>query len=317
MIGKRPVMRRAFTLIELLVVIAIIAMLIGLLLPAVQKVREAAARAQCTNNLKQIGLALHSYQDANQGLPPGYLANVPYSDGSKDTAPGWSWAAFILPYLEQDNLGRQLNFALPVENAPAIQTMLKVYLCPSDPTPNSPFAVMDGFGTPRAKAAPCSYAACAGGDESETDGPSGRGVFYRNSHTRLTDITDGTSQTILVGDRAWSNAQGIWAGVIAGGVIRRGPLNRNPGNQAASGPAADLVLNHSHLNNPIGDADGGLDDFSSRHTGGSNVLFADGSVHFLRSIPSDNADGSYTADSLAFQALGTRSGGEVVQGLDY
>lgn len=231
--------------------------------------------------------------------------------------PGWGWGAFILPHLEQDNLYRQLNLAQPVEKSPGIQTMLKVFLCPSDPTPTTALAVPDAFGTTRALAAPSSYAACCGGDESETDAPGGMGVFYRNSRTRLTDITDGTSQTILAGDRAWSNAQGIWAGAITGGVTRRGPLNPNPGSQAAWGPAPDLILAHSHLNNATTDSDGGLDDFSSKHTGGSNILFADGSVHFIRSIPGDNPDGRYTADSLAFQALGTRSNGEVIVGLDY
>jgi prepilin-type N-terminal cleavage/methylation domain-containing protein/prepilin-type processing-associated H-X9-DG protein len=307
----------AFTLIELLVVIAILGVLIGLLLPAVQKVREAAARVQCTNNLKQIGLALHSYHDACQTLPPGYLATAPYRDGATDTAPGWGWAAFLLPYLEQDNLHRQLDFARPVQDSPAIRTVLKVYLCPSDPVPAQPFAVPDGFGDPLALAAPSSYAACVGGDESDTFGPAGQGVFYRNSQTRLTDITDGTSQTILAGDRAWTNANGIWAGAVPGGVIRRGPLNPNPGTGAAWYPAATLVLAHSHLNNATSDTDGGLDDFSSRHTGGSNFAFADGSVHFIRSISGDQPGGRFTPDSVAFQALGTRAGGEVVGGLDY
>src|SRR5262249_41879841 len=99
--------RPAFTLIELLVVLAILGTLLGLLLPAVQKVREAAANTQCKNNLKQIGLALHDYHDANGALPPGYRATLPYLDGATDTAPGWGWAAHILPHLEQDPLYRR------------------------------------------------------------------------------------------------------------------------------------------------------------------------------------------------------------------
>jgi len=309
--------RTGFTLIELLVVIAIIAILIGLLLPAVQKVRAAAARVQCQNNLKQIGVACHNYHDANQYFPPGYRAALPYADGSTDTAPGWGWGAYLLPYLEQDNLYRRLNFSQPVPNSPAIQTVVKVYLCPSDLPPPSAFAVPDAFGNAVARAAPSSYAACVGGDESETDGPSGLGIFYRNSRTRMTDVSDGTSSTIMVGERAWSNANGIWAGAIPGGVIKRGSLNPCPGGGAGSYPASVLVQAHSHLNNATSDTDGGLDDFSSRHFGGANFVFADGHVSFVRSVPADNPDGSFTADSIALQALGTRANGEVVQGLDY
>src|SRR5262249_54043402 len=161
-------------------VIAIIAILIGLLFPAVQKVREAAARIQCKNNLKQIGLALHNYHDVSQALPPGYLAAAPYSDGANDTTPGCASATFILPYVEQDTLYRQLNLAGPAENSRGIRMPLKLYLCPSDPTPPAAFTVPDAFGNPRAVAAACSYAACAGGDESETTDPTGLGVFYRN-----------------------------------------------------------------------------------------------------------------------------------------
>jgi prepilin-type N-terminal cleavage/methylation domain-containing protein/prepilin-type processing-associated H-X9-DG protein len=316
MTPRRPP-RPAFTLIELLVVIAIIGLLIGLLLPAAQKVRHTAALLQCKNNLRQIALGCQNYHDTNHVLPPGYRASEPYTDGATDTAPGWGWAAFLLPYLEEDNLYRQLDIRHPVRNSPAIATMVKTYLCPMDLAPPSAFPVTDGFGNLLAQAAPCSYAACIGGDESETDGPTGQGVFYRNSGTRLTDIADGTSNTILVGERAWANANGIWAGAIPGGVIQRGPNNPCPGTGAAFYPAAALILAHGHLNNATSDADGGLDDFSSRHVGGSNFAFADGHVSFVRSVPADNPDGSYTAESLALQALATRAGGEVNEGLDY
>jgi prepilin-type N-terminal cleavage/methylation domain-containing protein/prepilin-type processing-associated H-X9-DG protein len=298
----------AFTLIELLVVIAIIAILIGLLLPAVQKVREAAARLQCANNLKQIGLACHSYHDANNGLPPGYMAAGPYVDGTSDTAPGWGWAAFLLPYVEQDNLYRQLDFRQLVQNSPAVQTVVKTYLCPSDSPPAAAFTVSDGFGAPLALAAPSSYAATVGQDASEVADPTGDGVFYRNSRTRFTDIIDGTSQTVTAGDRAWSQTEGIWAGAVPGTVTRPGPRNLWP---SATGPAPALVLVHNNWVNITTDADGGLDDFSSNHPGGVNLLFADGSVHFVRSITADGPA------HRAFWALGTRAGGEVITGLDY
>jgi prepilin-type N-terminal cleavage/methylation domain-containing protein/prepilin-type processing-associated H-X9-DG protein len=312
--------RQAFTLIELLVVIAIIGTLMGLLMPAVQKVRETANRLGCGNNLRQIGLACQNYHDTLGTLPPGYRASYTYFDGASDTWPGWGWAAFLLPQLEQEPLYRSINFSLPInapQNAAAVQSIIKTYLCPSDVWSPDPSVVPDGFGNPLVSAAPSSYAACCGGDESDTFGPGGQGVFYRNSRTRLSDITDGTSQTILVGDRSWGNAQGIWAGAAAGGVILRGRLNPCPGNSAASYPAATLVLAHSHLNNATTDTDGGLDDFSSKHTGGSNFVFADGSVHFIRSVSSDIPGGGYTADSLALQALGTRAKNDVSVGLDY
>jgi prepilin-type processing-associated H-X9-DG protein len=284
--------------------------------PAVQQVRAAAARAQCLNNLKQMGVALHGYHDANKWFPPGYAASGPYIDGANDTAPGWGWAAFVLPYMEQGALHRQLNFSQPVQSSPAINALVPLYQCPSDTAPAS-FALTDAFGNALAQAGPCSYAACIGGDESDTTGPAGLGIFYRNSQTRLADVADGTSNTILVGERAWSNANGIWAGAASGGVIRRGAQNPCPGSGAAFYPAATLVLAHGHLNNGTTDTDGGLDDFSSRHNGGSNFLFADGHVSFLRSISGDLPGGGYSADSLVLQALSTRANGEVSQGLDY
>lgn len=309
--------RSAFTLIELLVVIAIIGVLIGLLLPAVQKVREAAARASCQNNLKQIGLALQNYHGANNRFPPGYSASGPYIDGSTDTSPGWSWATFILPYIEQDNLYRQLNLTQSAQNSPAIQTMLSMFICPSDLAPQSAFQVPDGFGNNVCSAAPTSYVACCGDDASDTTALAGNGVFFRNSRTRIVDILDGTSRTILVGERAWAKANGAWAGAIPGGVLMRGQFNPcQPNVPGAWYPSSTLAIAHAHLNNALKDPDGsaGMDDFSSMHAGGSFFIFADGSVHFVRSISTDNPGGSYTADGSIFQALGTRAGGEMVPG---
>ena len=124
--------RRAFTLIELLVVIAIIAILVGLLLPSMQKVREAANRTKCQNNLKQIGLAIHNYESANHVLPPGYIATSAYVDGSTDTSPGWAWGTYILPYLEQNSLYLEFDLNQPVQNSATIGTLVTAFVCPSD-----------------------------------------------------------------------------------------------------------------------------------------------------------------------------------------
>src|ERR1700676_3210772 len=133
-----PRRKTGFTLIELLVVIAIIGILIALLLPAVQQVREAASKLQCANNLKQIGLALHSYHDANKQFPPGYIdGNTnPASTPDNDVGPGWGWAAFLLPYLEERNVFTQINFSQRIGvgvNAQISQQPLTFYQCPSDP----------------------------------------------------------------------------------------------------------------------------------------------------------------------------------------
>jgi prepilin-type N-terminal cleavage/methylation domain-containing protein len=298
--------RNAFTLIELLVVIAIIAILIGLLVPAVQQVRESAARAQCQNNLKQLGLACHTFHDTYKRFPPGYTAAAPYLDGATDTDPGWGWAAYLLPYIEQVPLQRQIDFTRPVAGQAAAQAIIPLLLCPSDLT-SGPFTVTDAVGSPVAILGPSSYAATVGSDASEADGPVGNGVFYRNSRTRIADIRDGTSQTTLLGDRAWAQVTGAWAGAPSRAVVRAGQLNAWP-NAVASAPV--FALAHNNWINIQTDSDGGLDDFSSNHIGGVNLVFGDGSVRFLRSITSDGAE------RRAFWAMGTRAGGEVVQGLE-
>ena len=318
-------LRAGFTLIELLVVIAIIAVLIALLLPAVQAAREAARRAQCINNLKQMGIALANYHDALGAFPSGYVTTSKYIDGESDVAPGWSWAAMILPQLEQPALFTAINFTLPIQapaNATASQSIIRGYLCPSDQPPPGTFPVTDGAGNTVATVAPSSYASCAGNDASDVatglnnDGL-GNGIFFRNSGIRFADITDGTSQTVLILERAWAMTEGTWVGAVAGGVVIRGPQNPCPGSLLTNYLAPCLVQAHCHLLTTNADADAGLDDPSSFHPGGANVLFGDGSVHFLKNVLGDagtNPDGStrYTPSSLVQQALGTRAGNEVV-----
>jgi prepilin-type N-terminal cleavage/methylation domain-containing protein/prepilin-type processing-associated H-X9-DG protein len=315
--------RRGFTLIELLVVISIIAILIGLLLPAVQSVREAARRAQCVNNLKQMGLALQNYHDEMGTFPMSYAARSRFVDGATDTAPGWGWGTMILAQLEQSPLFHSVNFVLPVEgleNSTVVRASIATYLCPSDIISSAPFGVTDSAGNVLALMGPTSYAACVGNDFTDSttglnnDGL-GNGVLFRNSGVRISGITDGTSQTITLGERAWSINSGPWAGVVTSGVINRGPANPCPRTGALFYLAATLVQAHTNVLNTDTDPDGGLDDYSSRHPGGANFLFADGSVHFLKSILRNSGqrpDGSTIYASPTFLALGTRAGGEVI-----
>src|SRR5262249_3628446 len=163
--------RAAFTLIELLVAIAIISVLLGLLLPAVQKVRESADRASCQNNLRQMGLALHHFHGSYGVFPAGYLCETRLDPNY--TAPGWSWAAQLLPYLEQEPLSRQLQFNLPVEDPANLlgrTTVLRAFICPSDRS-TGVFSVLDANGTPLADAATNSYAACYGAGGEIADNP--------------------------------------------------------------------------------------------------------------------------------------------------
>jgi prepilin-type N-terminal cleavage/methylation domain-containing protein/prepilin-type processing-associated H-X9-DG protein len=302
--------RTAFTLIELLVVIAIISVLIGLALPAVQKVRQVADRVRCANNLKQIGLACHQYHNIQGTLPPGYTVSSS-ATSLADTRPGWGWAVYLLPYLDEGSTFQGLNLALPIEHpsqAPYIQAPLRILRCPADIGIPLNMTVTDATGTSLCQAAPCSYAATVGDDSCEVDAGTGNGVFYRNSRTRLTDINDGTSKTVMIGDRAWHQTQGIWAGAVNQAITTPGPGNPWPN---ATGPAQALTLVHNNWINITTDSDGGLDDFSSGHPGGANFLFADGTVHFIFDI------GAPGPQHNAFMALGTRAAGDSTSGLDY
>ena len=298
--------RRGFTLIELLVVIAIIAVLVSLLLPAVQNAREAARRTQCRNNLKQLGIALHNYHTAHNVFPPGYVSGAAWPA----TTNGWSFYAQLLPYFDQSPLYEKINFNLPVEdpsNQPVVGITLPALICPTDQIGGT-FSITDATGNVLIPAAaPISYAATVGDDASEADGPTGNGTFYRNSRTRVSDIIDGTSTTVLAGERAFGFTNGTWAGAPNNGLVRAGTFNPW---QFATANSPVFFLVHNNWINILTDSDGGLDDFSSFHTGGVLLVFADGSVRFIANITNDGPL------RKAFWAMGTRAGKEVVQGLE-
>ena len=325
----RPKGRPGFTLIELLVVIAIIALLIGLLLPAVQKVREAASRLQCQNNLKQMGLALHNYHDTHGKFPPAYehtvvtaalRARSPYlaifdrwpPGGITPpllgipTEPGWGWAAFLLPYVEQTPLYDRINFKVSIADpahAAVRTTLLKMYTCPADREAGV-FDVGMENGTPAIPAASNSYAACYGEWGTITDGP-GSGIFYRNSATRIGDITDGTSNTLAVGERPALFVKTPWAGAISRGACVTTP--GAPVYVTVTGTAPVLVMARVSGRRPLNDPYSEPYDFFSPHTGVGNFLFADGSVRGVR----------FGTDPETLRRLATRAGGEVVNSADF
>jgi prepilin-type N-terminal cleavage/methylation domain-containing protein/prepilin-type processing-associated H-X9-DG protein len=312
--------RGAFTLIELLVVIAIIAILIGLLLPAVQKVREAAARMKCSNNLKQIGLAVHNYHDTNGKLPNAY-----------DARTGLSWHVLILPYIEQDNLYKQFDLTnssfvhtIVGRNNPHGLRKLAAYLCPSCPlteqafgAPNNtngpsdlipantgqPAAIPHYYGVngPRGTNPATATAYPVGTALHEGVPVATTGIFQRDGDHRLTGITDGTSNTLMIAEmswvsprfgtryRTWVRGGEEYAGVVAGRpsfVVSC----RNVTNAINSIFSANLIVPYNDV------------PFGSMHPGGMNAGFGDGSVRFL----------SQNLDMATYRALASRDGGEVI-----
>jgi prepilin-type N-terminal cleavage/methylation domain-containing protein/prepilin-type processing-associated H-X9-DG protein len=291
------VRRSGFTLIELLVVIAIIAMLIGLLLPAVQKVREAANLASCKNNLKQIGLAMHNYHDSQGTFPSGYYDPTPWPQ--VDRGPGWGWGAFLLPYLDQTNLYNQINFKLDAgdpANAVVGATFLKIFFCPSDQLQGT-FTVTNGVSNSW-QLAQCSYVASNGNDGvDDLTTPPHTGAFVRAvKGYRIADIMDGLSNTLFVGDRTIQLSYATWVGGPTGAL---NPFLESPGNFGAE---VTLLMCHAGSTGPNTPGVFDADSTSSPHQTGVPFLFGDGSVHFL-----GNGIGIST-----WMALATRAGGEVV-----
>jgi prepilin-type N-terminal cleavage/methylation domain-containing protein/prepilin-type processing-associated H-X9-DG protein len=319
---KRP----GFTLIELLVVIAIIAVLIGLLLPAVQKVREAANRMSCTNNLKQIALAAHHYHDGYGKFPTG--ARLPVDVGGRPALGTNLWVE-LLPFFEQDNLYKKWDYYDNRNNVAggrdATQAqVIKILLCPSDPLPEpvAELTAANSLTPPWAWGfyGMSSYGGNAGkrsvkaGNPPDYTGMTRDGIFFIDSSLRFADISDGTSNTFLFGERYHRDPQydlqhnlfwpgtssmaqwGRWGYVANAGVM---------GNVTLSTPAP---INYQML--PGGDffaVENRVCAFGSGHPGGANFAFADGSVRFL----------SDSTPLPTLQALSTRAGGEVIWADDF
>jgi prepilin-type N-terminal cleavage/methylation domain-containing protein/prepilin-type processing-associated H-X9-DG protein len=332
--SRRP---SAFTLIELLVVIAIIAILISLLLPSVQKVRDAANRIRCANNLHQLGIALHSYHDTNGSFPPALDNNS--QNGTVPIQPFWgiSWMARLMPFVEQDNLWAQTvaleqpgskpdpanPFGLPFPQSyyypwdmysdastryQAMSTVLSIYTCVADGRTLRKQTVQER-GFPPLQVAFTAYLGVNGTDHLHRDGmliPVKNLTGRCPAGVRMADVTDGTSNTLFVGERPPS-ADLIWGWWFAGwGVTGDGEsdvvLGVREVNAQGTGLPTDVCPPGPYHFGP-GTLTNECDQFHywSLHSGGSNFLFADASVHFL----------SYSVDDIIPQ-LATRSGGEVV-----
>lgn len=311
--------RFAFTLIELLVVVAIIAVLVGLLLPAVQRVRAAASRLSCQNNLKQIGLALHNHQAALGRLPPGRGAPAPAI---------FSPHAYLLPHLEQDNLRGLIDFTAPpaaftvppatvydgARNYPAATTLVRTLVCPTDPT---------GGRVPGSAFAGTSYAASAGSGANSGALAGADGVFFLGSAVRLEDVADGTSNTAAFAERPVGgggvgpgDARRVMLEIPGGGDTTattcqpaNGAWNTERGAKWIVGNYGNTLYNHAEPPNPPGPdclnatQQKGRLAARSAHAGGANVLLCDGGVRFARDAIAVRA----------WQAMATRAGGEAVE----
>lgn len=350
--------RSAFTLVELLVVIAIIGILVAMLIPAVQQVRESARRTSCANNLRQLGLAMHLYEGTFKHFPPGFSSTrtsngfVPageYVDPiTWNVSPGWGWGAHLLPFVEGSTIQDQIDFDTAIwanQHRDLIRTQLAVFLCPSSSGDNKPFTIVDESGMPFSPDgnAPLvlgrSHYVASHGQESAWGPEAGidrtgtvftniynfetttvdingdvakvaDGPFYRNSKTLLSQVTDGLTHTIFLGEHTSKLSDKTWVGVVPSATVH--PRLSTPEN----GPdgAATLVLYH------MGPSGGELDitgfpiihpvNFPTYHVGqmfsehpdGGNVCMGDGSVQFI----------TETIDLFTWAELSSIGEGEVI-----
>ena len=288
--------RAAFTLVELLVVIAIIGILIALLLPAVQAAREAARRAQCTNNVKQLGLAMHNYHDTHNSLPPGLVV------GPSNYILNHSPFALLLPYLEQTAIADQYDCRIRSQYAPnraLLATVLPAYLCPSDPNTGQPSLNSAAASSTLAGYARSNYVVCFGslrGARSSTDQETD-GAFRVEGSRKFRDLTDGTSNIVVASELLanrdatvgsdW-DTRGIW------GLQHVGASSYTHYNTPNSG-AGDAIYRTGSYRRCLHEPAQGLPcDFTgttswhtlhaaarSWHPGGVNALFGDGHVRFV------------------------------------
>jgi prepilin-type N-terminal cleavage/methylation domain-containing protein/prepilin-type processing-associated H-X9-DG protein len=315
-VGRRR--RNAFTLIELLVVIAIIGVLIGLLLPAIQKVREAANCVACQNNLKQVALALHSHHDARGSFPVGFHQAVDMGGGR--WANGTNWWVEAFPYFDQESLYRRWDKTdyrnnLAGGTGAATANVIKVFLCPSDPLPDPVFyfasanpqnAWQNGF------YGLSSYGGNGGtrsAGNPKTAAQTKDGIFFIDSYVGIADITDGASRTFLLGERYHRDPEydRITLGTDDGPIVNVGKWA-----YVVSPAARNLTLSspvpinyHVPPSTVVGDSLTILNRvcaYGSGHPGGANFAFADSSVRFL----------SDQTDLTILKALSTRNGEEIV-----
>ncbi len=329
--------KRGFTLVELLVVIAIIGILVALLLPAIQAAREAARRSQCSNNLKQIGVGMHNYNDTFKVLPPGFTndyglaknySGLDYAHHGNGTTASrwyasWSWSAYIAPFLELGAQHQTLNVTgtwaaqslLNAEARNVLSTPVPTLRCPSDtgkdPHNSGEYRPADSAGT-RLNAASANYAGVCDDNSANIDNDQRNcsGVFFVDSDTRFQDVVDGTSSTLMVGERCryrqhmrCSALQDCGAAIVFVIATSNQLSHANRGNAAAVGSAArGINWDSDGTCSPL-DLWNAKSSFHSLHPGGAQFVLVDASTHFI----------TQNVDLTTFRRLAHKSDGNPVK----